>query len=130
MRNKSLIKADTLCSINEVALTLNLTVRRIRQLQALGILPRSVTRGKYNLVEVTRAYTAYQRQRIRQLQATGKRQRQFKKLSPAELETWRNRVNAQLQEFSERLMNLRKRNDISDLDNIKLDLSEFEKKKR
>jgi len=59
------------------------------------------------------------------------------------MKSWMDTVNAQLQEFGERLMNLRKRNinlqnikldfsernDTSDLDNIKLDLSEFEKKK-
>jgi hypothetical protein len=143
-RIKHLIKNDTLCSIGELALTLGITVRRIRQLQALEIVPKAIARGKYNLIECSKSYTAYQRQRIRQLQATGKKQRKFKKLAPAEMKSWMDTVNAQLQEFAQLVARTRKRNinlqdiklnfsesnDIPGLNNIKLDLSQFEKKKR
>ena len=139
-----MIKNDTLCSINEIALTLGITVRRLRQLMALGIVPKAITRGRYSLIECCRAYTNHQRKQVRTLRATGKkRQRKIKPLTQPEMKSWMDTVNAQLQEFGERLMNLRKRNinlqnikldfsernDTSDLDNIKLDLSEFEKKK-
>jgi DNA-binding transcriptional MerR regulator len=127
MRDRNLIEANTLCSVGEVALTLNLTIRRIRQLQALGILPKSVSRGKYSLIACSNAYTAYQRKELRSLRARGKKQRKNKKLSPTELEAWRNRVDSELKQFSERLMQLRKQNDTS-LD-IELDMSEFQKKK-
>jgi hypothetical protein len=129
MRRKALINVTGICSIREIALTLDLTTRRIRQLVSHGILPEAVSRGKYDFTACCNAYTAYQRKRNRQLRATGKRrQRKSKKLSPTELEAWRNRVDSELKQFSERLMQLRKQNDTS-LD-IELDMSEFQKKKR
>ena len=119
-----MINVKGICSIREIALTLDLTTRRVRQLIVQGILPAPAKKGKYDFTACCNAYTAYQRKELRSLRARGKKQRKFKKLSPSELETWRNTVNAQLQEFGERLMNLRKRNDIS---NFELDLSELKK---
>jgi DNA-binding transcriptional MerR regulator len=107
MRNKNLIKADTLCSIGEVALTLNMTIRRIRQLQALGVLPRSATRGKYNLVECCRAYTTRQRRRINSLQATrGRRRKATVKIPTYSLQQ---AIQQSLQEFLEAARAMKKR---------------------
>lgn len=103
-----MIKADTLCSINEVALTLNLTVRRIRQLQTLGILPRAITRGKYNLIEMTRAYTGYQRKQVRTLRAKGKRKvmQPTRKIKTSLLQE---AINQSLREIAEAARALKKR---------------------
>ena len=121
-----MIDKETTVSTREIALLLHLTTRRIQQLVAEGVLPRPEKRGRHNLKDTVNAFSDYQRKQNMRLRATGrKRQRKIKPLTQPELETWRNTVNAQLQEFGERLMQLRKQNDTS-LD-IELDLSELKK---
>ena len=58
------------------------------------------------------------------MRARGKKQRKFKKLAPAEMEAWRNRVDSELREFAQLVARTRKQNDIS---NFELDLSELKK---
>jgi hypothetical protein len=128
MSNRTVIDKETTVSTREIALLLHLTTRRIQQLVAEGVLPRLAKRGRHNLKDTVNAFSDYQRKQNMILRATGrKRQRKNKPLTQPEMEAWRERVDSELKQFSERLMQLRKQNDTS-LD-IELDMSEFQTKK-
>lgn len=67
MTSKALIQAKREASITEVAAVLGLSCRRIQQLCTAGILPKPLRKGKYDLMACLRAYSEYQRKKIRVL---------------------------------------------------------------
>ena len=128
MTDKPLIQANGQGSITEIAQILGLSCRRIQQLCSMGILPKPLKKGKYDLTVCTRRYSEHQRRKLRALNQ--KRGYRLKKkvdtnvssLSTEQISKIIKREIADLLTGIKRIKEEKKKPGI----NLKLDLSEYQ----